>query len=205
MFPGRAGRQPDSCVHPAAAPHGPDALWAQATEPAPSSARVMTAGYGGAARHGRRDRGRSTPPDAGIARTGRWSLRMWSPSMRILMLGWEFPPFISGGLGTACYGLTRALDRLGHDVGFVLPKSVDQETASHVTLVSPSAGSTLSLGSAGGNGRPVRAGVAGIGAGGAVAALGAHYTVPGFSSHVQFMGVPATRRSPYPGGESGVV
>ncbi|HVZ94863.1 MAG TPA: glycosyltransferase [Phycisphaerales bacterium] len=125
--------------------------------------------------------------------------------MRILMLGWEFPPFISGGLGTACYGLTRALDRLGHDVVFVLPKSVDQETASHVTLVSPSAGSTLSLGSAGGNGRSVRAGVAGIGAGGAVAALGAHYTVPGFSSHVQFMGVPATRRSPYPGGESGVV
>ena len=23
------------------------------------------------------------------------------------MLGWEFPPFIAGGLGTACYGLTR--------------------------------------------------------------------------------------------------
>ncbi len=31
--------------------------------------------------------------------------------MRVLMLGWEFPPFISGGLGTACHGLTRALSR----------------------------------------------------------------------------------------------
>ena len=29
--------------------------------------------------------------------------------MRVLMLGWEFPPFISGGLGTACYGITKAL------------------------------------------------------------------------------------------------
>ncbi|MEI6274080.1 MAG: glycogen/starch synthase, partial [Phycisphaerae bacterium] len=28
---------------------------------------------------------------------------------RVLMLGWEFPPFITGGLGTACYGLTKAL------------------------------------------------------------------------------------------------
>ena len=32
--------------------------------------------------------------------------------MRLLMLGWEFPPFISGGLGTACYGLVRAMGRL---------------------------------------------------------------------------------------------
>ena len=29
--------------------------------------------------------------------------------MRTLMLGWEFPPHISGGLGTACLGLTRAM------------------------------------------------------------------------------------------------
>ena len=27
--------------------------------------------------------------------------------MRVLMFGWEFPPHIAGGLGTACYGLTR--------------------------------------------------------------------------------------------------
>lgn len=37
------------------------------------------------------------------------------------MLGWEFPPDIVGGLGTACAGLTGALDRLGHAVTFVMP------------------------------------------------------------------------------------
>ena len=42
--------------------------------------------------------------------------------MRVLMLGWEFPPFISGGLGTACYGLTKALSDLGTEVLFVLPR-----------------------------------------------------------------------------------
>ncbi len=59
--------------------------------------------------------------------------------MRILMLGWEFPPIISGGLGTACFGLTKALDRLGEHVYFVLPKPVDAGTSSHVTLLSPTA------------------------------------------------------------------
>ena len=42
--------------------------------------------------------------------------------MRVLMFGWEFPPHISGGLGTACYGMTRALADRGADVCFVLPK-----------------------------------------------------------------------------------
>ena len=41
--------------------------------------------------------------------------------MKILMLGWEFPPRISGGLGTACHGLARALDRQGVEVVFVMP------------------------------------------------------------------------------------
>ena len=39
------------------------------------------------------------------------------------MLGWEFPPFISGGLGTACYGLTKAMSRLGTEIVFVLPRA----------------------------------------------------------------------------------
>ena len=60
--------------------------------------------------------------------------------MRVLMLGWEFPPFISGGLGTACHGLTKALDRRGTDVTFVLPQAVDTSEAAHVTLISPDAG-----------------------------------------------------------------
>jgi len=44
--------------------------------------------------------------------------------MRILMFGWEFPPFISGGLGTACYGMTRHLAESGEEVLFVLPKAM---------------------------------------------------------------------------------
>ncbi len=56
---------------------------------------------------------------------------------RVLMLGWEFPPFITGGLGTACYGLTRAMARLGHEVTFVLPKSIDPSFATHVRLLAP--------------------------------------------------------------------
>ena len=59
--------------------------------------------------------------------------------MRIFMLGWEFPPFISGGLGTACYGLTKALSENGHQVTFVLPKTVDSDYTSHVKLLSPQA------------------------------------------------------------------
>lgn len=60
-------------------------------------------------------------------------------TMRVFMLGWEFPPFISGGLGTACYGLTRALSRRQNGVTFVLPKTVDSDYSSHVKLLSPQA------------------------------------------------------------------
>jgi len=59
------------------------------------------------------------------------------------MLGWEFPPFISGGLGTACYGLTKALDHLGIKVTFVLPKMVDSKYATHVKLLSPDSQKSL--------------------------------------------------------------
>ncbi len=57
--------------------------------------------------------------------------------IRVFMLGWEFPPFISGGLGTACYGLTRALDQLGIGITFVLPKMVQSEYVTHVRLLTP--------------------------------------------------------------------
>lgn len=58
--------------------------------------------------------------------------------MRVLMLGWEFPPFISGGLGTACYGLTKALSAAGTDVIFVLPKPVTAPYSSNARDVQPS-------------------------------------------------------------------
>jgi glycogen synthase len=57
--------------------------------------------------------------------------------MHVLMLGWEFPPFISGGLGTACHGLTKALSALSTRITFVLPKPVGTEFTSHVKVLSP--------------------------------------------------------------------
>ena len=57
--------------------------------------------------------------------------------MKVFMLGWEFPPFISGGLGTACYGLTKAMDQLDINVTFCLPRMVDREYVTHVNLLGP--------------------------------------------------------------------
>jgi len=41
--------------------------------------------------------------------------------MKILMLGWELPPHNSGGLGVACYYLSKALALEGASIDFVLP------------------------------------------------------------------------------------
>ena len=56
---------------------------------------------------------------------------------RVLMLGWEFPPFVTGGLGTACHGLTRALTAAGCEVTFVLPRAICGSHSSHVQILSP--------------------------------------------------------------------
>ncbi|MBI4404373.1 MAG: glycosyltransferase family 4 protein [Deltaproteobacteria bacterium] len=45
--------------------------------------------------------------------------------MKILMFGWEFPPRISGGLGPACFGLTKGLSELGTNILLVLPQAKD--------------------------------------------------------------------------------
>jgi hypothetical protein len=42
----------------------------------------------------------------------------------VFMIGWEFPPHNSGGLGTACKGLTQALSRSRINQTFVLPKKL---------------------------------------------------------------------------------
>lgn len=42
--------------------------------------------------------------------------------MKVLTFGWDFPPTRNGGLGVACFGLTRELTQEGVDVIFVLPK-----------------------------------------------------------------------------------
>ena len=55
--------------------------------------------------------------------------------MKILMLGWEYPPHISGGLGTACEGLTTALARRGVDIDFMVPRLYGEENAPHMHLL----------------------------------------------------------------------
>jgi glycosyltransferase involved in cell wall biosynthesis len=123
--------------------------------------------------------------------------------MRIAMLGWEFPPFISGGLGTACYGLSKALDARGHEVLFVLPRPVDRSRTSHVRLLSPEGpvervaggdGAAASLGQAERADVPVHAGVDHSGAGQAVA---------GPFGRMRMLEVPAGFSSPY--GDGGAV
>ncbi|MCE9635835.1 MAG: glycosyltransferase family 4 protein [Planctomycetes bacterium] len=54
---------------------------------------------------------------------------------RVLMLGWEYPPHITGGLGTACQGLASALARRGVDVTFLLPWLHADEPDDGVRLV----------------------------------------------------------------------
>lgn len=94
------------------------------------------------------------------------------------MLGWEFPPYIAGGLGVACYGLTRSLDRLGHSVLFMLPRPFERGPASQA--LSPAPG-----------------GVPGLAATETVE-FPAGSPALGFQ-HVSFRAVPSTFSSPYPG------
>ena len=58
--------------------------------------------------------------------------------MRVLMFGWEFPPHIAGGLGTACYGMTRGLARNGVEVTFVVPHAYGDEDQRFIRVVNAS-------------------------------------------------------------------
>jgi len=58
--------------------------------------------------------------------------------MKVLMFGWEFPPHISGGLGTACYGLTKAILKQNVEIIFVVPKMFGDEETDSIRLVSAS-------------------------------------------------------------------
>ncbi len=58
--------------------------------------------------------------------------------MRVLMFGWEFPPHIAGGLGTACYGMTRGLARNDVDVTFVMPRASGDEDERFIKVVNAS-------------------------------------------------------------------
>ncbi len=52
------------------------------------------------------------------------------------MFGWEFPPHISGGLGTACYGLTKGMSHIDDlEVSFIVPKVWGDEDQSTLQLL----------------------------------------------------------------------
>lgn len=56
--------------------------------------------------------------------------------MKVLMFGWEFPPHISGGLGTASYGLTRGLSTIPDlDIIFVVPRAYGDEDQRKMRLI----------------------------------------------------------------------
>jgi len=56
--------------------------------------------------------------------------------MRVLMFGWEFPPHISGGLGTASFGLTKGMSTLDDlKVIFVVPKAWGDEDQTMVRVI----------------------------------------------------------------------
>lgn len=56
--------------------------------------------------------------------------------MKALMFGWEFPPHILGGLGTASYGLTRGMSQQPDlDITFVLPKPWGDEDQSFLRII----------------------------------------------------------------------
>jgi glycogen synthase len=52
------------------------------------------------------------------------------------MFGWEFPPLHSGGLGTACFGLTKGLYNNDVEVNFVMPRIPKSIQSEFVNLVS---------------------------------------------------------------------
>lgn len=58
--------------------------------------------------------------------------------MRVLMFGWEFPPHIAGGLGTACYGMTKGLAENDVEVLFVMPSASGDEDQSAVKILNAS-------------------------------------------------------------------
>lgn len=58
--------------------------------------------------------------------------------LKVLMLGWEFPPHISGGLGTACHGLTTALVKHNVKLHFVVPRLIGDEANNGAHLINAS-------------------------------------------------------------------
>jgi glycosyltransferase involved in cell wall biosynthesis len=57
-----------------------------------------------------------------------------SNSFNVFMIGWEYPPHNSGGLGVACQGITEALAERNHKLYFTLPYAIKSSPA-HMTVM----------------------------------------------------------------------
>lgn len=55
--------------------------------------------------------------------------------MKILMLGWELPPYHTGGLGVACYQLCKALALKGVEIDFVVPYQDEHEAIDFMNVI----------------------------------------------------------------------
>jgi glycogen synthase len=53
------------------------------------------------------------------------------------MLGWELPPYNSGGLGVACYQMAKALSVRGVEIQFVLPYKATHAAADKFMQITP--------------------------------------------------------------------
>lgn len=58
--------------------------------------------------------------------------------MRVLMFGWEFPPHIAGGLGTACEGIVKGLAHNGVETLFVMPSASGDEDETYTRIINAS-------------------------------------------------------------------
>jgi glycosyltransferase involved in cell wall biosynthesis len=124
--------------------------------------------------------------------------------MRVFMLGWEFPPFITGGLGTACHGLTKAMDARGLEIIFVMPGATDPSASSHVDLLSPESIDTPGPGAASPpvieldeNFDPIVPVPPSVAGEVHAAGLPAPTSNQGFSAGVEFVHVPVQMSHPY--------
>ncbi len=112
--------------------------------------------------------------------------------MRVLMLGWEFPPYISGGLGAACFGLTRALNRRDIHITFVLPRPIRNGHSDQLSII----GAAPS--------RPAFGLAAGRSASTSMQADGLSMSATADGARTTTLSVPATFHSPYPSASTGV-
>jgi glycogen(starch) synthase len=67
--------------------------------------------------------------------------------MKVLMFGWEFPPFSSGGLGTHCHGLVKSLHSGGVETVFVMPNTGKNIRSDFVKIIQAGRGKFIKIAS----------------------------------------------------------